>query len=63
MKAVPQISVVAFGSLLKQKYLYDHPAGDKEDGGGERRPEESSHHEGKNKSENQMESIDSVLDS
>ena len=36
-------------------YLYDHPAGDKEVGGGERRPEEGSHHEGKNNAENKME--------
>ncbi len=33
-------------------YLYDHPAGDKEIGGGERRPEEGSHHEVKNNAEN-----------
>ena len=33
-------------------YLYDHPAGDKEVGGGERRPEEGSHHERKNNAEN-----------
>ncbi len=36
-------------------YLYDHPAGDKEVRGGERIPEEGSHHEGKNKPENKME--------
>ncbi len=36
-------------------YLYDHPAGDKEIGGGERRPEEGSHHEGKHNAENEME--------
>ena len=36
-------------------YLYDHPAGDKEIGGGERRPEEGSHHEGKHNAENKME--------
>ncbi len=35
-------------------YLYDHPAGDKEVGGGERRPEEGSHHEGKNNAENKI---------
>ena len=28
-------------------YLYDHPAGDEEVGGGERRPGEGSHHEEK----------------
>ncbi len=31
-----------------QIYLYDHPAGDKEVGGGGKRPEEGSHHEEKN---------------
>ena len=36
-------------------YLYDHPAGDKEVGGGERRPEEGSHHDGKNNAEDKME--------
>ena len=35
-------------------YLYDHPAGDKEVGGGERRPEEGSHHETKNNAENKI---------
>jgi hypothetical protein len=32
-------------------YLYDHPACDKEVGGGEGRPEEGSHHEMKNDAE------------
>ncbi len=35
-------------------YLYDHPAGDTEVGGGERRPEEGSYHEGENNSENKI---------
>ncbi len=35
-------------------YLYDHPAGDKDVGGGERRPEEGSQHEGKNNAENKI---------
>ena len=37
-----------------QLYLHDHPAGDKEVGGGERRPEEGSHHEGKNNADNKI---------
>ncbi len=36
------------------RYLYDHPAGGKEVGGGQRRPEEASHHEGKNNAENKI---------
>ena len=35
-------------------YLYDHPAGDKEVGGGERRPEKGSHHEVENNAENKI---------
>jgi hypothetical protein len=35
-------------------YLYDHPAGDKEVGGGERRPEDGSHHERKNNAEHKI---------
>ena len=42
---------ILYGSL----YLYDHPAGDKEVGGGERRPEEVSHPEGKHNAEHKME--------
>ncbi len=37
-----------------QIYIYDHPAGDKEVGGGERRPEEGSHHEEKNTAEHKI---------
>ena len=40
--------------VFGENYLYDHPAGDKEVGGGERRPEEGSHHELKNNAEIKM---------
>ena len=39
---------------FKNIYLYDHPAGDKEVGGRERRPEDGSHHERKNNAENKI---------
>ena len=47
--SAPSLSLYCF--KLIQAYLYDHLAGDKEVGGGERRPEEGSHHEMKNNAE------------